>query len=170
MAAPGKPTGTVQHRVYAKNSGAIAIAPAANYAGVVGAGKLIASIAAADLSDTQANFVLDATVAGPVDANGNPVSYTPLGSGTTKSVAGAAELGEVPLTFVVTESNTVHDALLDSEIGDNIEFAVAKIVGAAVSVYYGYGEVTGISVGFDTPADATISIALKARPKRFKAA
>ena len=173
MAAPSRPTGTVQHRLYIKNHKAADLpAPAANtgwvYNDVVAAGKLIGADVGSKPPD--ANWLQSAIAPGPaVEAAGNSVSYTKLGAETTSSIAGAAELGEITIPYVPTESETIDESILDAKIGDNIEFAVLKWVGAGRSVYYGQGEVSGVSAGFDTPSEHSITIALKFRPVRLKA-
>ena len=152
MAAPTKPTGTVQHTVYMTAPAAAVITTPAD-------------LAAAKAQ--VATELEDAISVGPIDISGNPVSYTPLGSGTTKTIAGAADLGELAIRFVPTESVALDAALSAAVVGHNTEVLVIKAVGAAEVAYYARGEVTGLSVGFDTPAETEIRFALAERPIRF---
>ena len=166
MAAPGKPTGTVQHLVFVKHSAAgtalVSSGAPGAYTDVVGSGKLVVKAEAGDSAHLEG-----ATVFGPIDLSGNPVSYTPLGSGTTKTVAGAADLGEFPLRFVPTESGTIDAAILGAKIGDVLEAVCVKVSGDAAVAYYVGGEISGLNMAFDTPAEAEVRIALAARPTRL---
>ena len=166
MAAPSKPTGTVQHLVFVKHQAAggalTAFSNPAVYTDIVGAGKLLTAT-----TKLNAAFLEGATGFGPIDLTGNPVSYTPLGASETKTVAGAADLGELPLRFVPTESAALDSALLGAQVGDSIEVVCVKQSGAAEVAYYAGGEISGLNVGFDTPAESEIRVALSDRPKRL---
>lgn len=160
MAAPSKPTGTVQHQVFVSPPSAAALAAVADR-------DTLAEVKAAVGVD--ANRLTDATQFGPIELRGNPVSFTPLGAGTTKQVAGAAALGEFSIRFVPTEVNEPDNSILAASVGFNVEAMCLKVEGMNEVAYYVRGEVSGITSGFDTPAEAELRIALSVRPTRLVA-
>ena len=153
MAAPSSPTGTVQHIVYVK------LAAATSDPGDLAKAKT------AVVADS--NKLVNATSFGPIDLSGNPVSFTPLGSGTTKTVAGAADLGELPIRFVPVESVALDASLVGAKVGTKIQVGLLKKSGSDETIYYARGEISGLNIGFDTPAEAEIRIALAANPVRY---
>lgn len=169
MAAPSTATGTVQGRGFVKLSDAAPATPA-NHAALVANGALAKG--GANAGELGANEVAEMTGFGPIEQTGNPAEWTPHGSPTTKSIAGAASLGELPITFTILEANSLHGALLGGDggsppIGRNVECAYKKTVGAAEVIYYAKGTISSVSVETDTPSACSISIALGEAPKRF---
>ena len=155
MAATNRPTASPDFEVYLKVGKTIPT-KAATYGDVVGTGKLVTALG----NDT--NRVLDADPTVDLTITGNSISYTPAGSKTTKNVSGAGSLPEIPITFTVTESNTVHTAILNSDTGDWAEGAIVVRTGNNTTVYWFYGTVGGVGPAFsEGPNSATITIALR---------
>ena len=155
MAAPSSPTGTVQHKVFVHLEAATADPK-----------TLAAAKTAVDDDGSDTGLLKNATSFGPIDLSGNPVSFTPLGSGTTKTVAGAADLGELPIRFVPVESVTLDASLVGAKVGTKIQVGLLKVDSSKEVMYYARGEISGLNIGFDTPAEAEIRIALAANPVR----
>jgi len=147
MPVTGKPTGTPGHKVYCKLSNSSSIDSIQK---VEGLGELG-----------------DCITFGPITATGNPSEWTPYGSGTTKSIAGAASLGEFPVRVVVTESNQLHAAIINASVGAAIEVGLVKSEGSNKVAYYAYGEIASNENAFETPAEFGFSLALAAKPTRI---
>ena len=154
MAQPSNPTGTVQHTAYILMSHASVAED--TYAKLSATGKLIVA----------ANLLGDVIAFGPITKTGNPSEWTPFGSGTTKSIAGAASLGELTVRFVVSEGDAVQGRIYSASIGDKIEVAGVKNDGVGMMAYYAYGTLASTEVTFDTPGEYGFSIALADSPKR----
>ena len=154
MATPLTPTGTVQHAVYVLMSHVSKDED--TYAKLSATGKLIVA----------ANLLGDVIAFGPITKTGNPSEWTPFGSGTTRSIAGAASLGELTVRFVVSESNAIQGRLYSASIGDKIEVAGVKNDGTGMMAYYAYGTLASTEVTFDTPGEYGFTIALADSPRR----
>ena len=157
MAAPNTPTGTIQHIVYAKSGNGSK--DENTYAKLVASGKII----------NTANKLGDCIAFGPISATGNPSEWTPMGEGTTKSIAGAASLGELTIRVVATEGNTLHNTLLNMAVGAKLEAAVVKTDSGDTSkdvAYYAYGTLASKETTFETPGEFGFTIALAANVQR----
>ena len=147
MAAPSSPTGTIQHKAYAKLSNSASVNTVAKVEALTSLSNCIAF--------------------GPISATGNPSEWTPMGEGTTKSIAGAASLGELTVRIVATESNSLHSALLSADVGDKIEAGIVKVSGSDKVAYYAYGTLASKEITFETPAEFGFTIALAANVSRI---
>ena len=144
MAATSAPTGKPQHKVYAT-------APSASQAAAA------ADLAAAKALAIAANQVIDADPP-EFERSGNKVTWQPVGEQVERSIADTASLSDLAISFAITESNSVHDRLIDAEIGEYCDVVVSKIVGAAEAYYYARGQILGVVTSFDTPARATVTL------------
>lgn len=132
------------------------------YAALIGATNLVLA----------ANSVYDPESIGDQEQSGNLIEYTPYGAQTTKSIAGAASLGEFTFSFYLDNSNTLHQTLLDLGAGDDIECAVVTTSGtAAITVDYIRGEVSSTSkrTPIDSPQVGEVGVALSQAVKRVNA-
>ena len=150
MAAPSVVTGTVEAKVYATVADAAYTTPT-------------------NLTKTKTAVttqVKNCTSFGPITKSGNPVEFTPFGESTTKTVAGAASLGELSFTCTILESDTLHAALLGATVGKFIQVMCLKASGSNEAAYYARGTISGSEQTFDTPNELTITIALAEAPVR----
>ena len=123
------------------------------YTALVGAGKLV----------LPANLVYDPESIGDQEQSGNPIEYTPYGSDVTKSIAGAASLGEFVFSFFLDNTNALHETLMGLSAGDAIECAVNTSTGATnKTVDYVRGQVSSVTkrTPVDSPQVGEIGIAL----------
>ena len=112
--------------------------------------------------------VQDVTEIAAAETSGNPIEYTPAGSGTTKSVPGAASLGEFSFTVAVDNSNTIHSSLAGYEAGDPAAVVVlTKTATTAQTATYLLGSISAVSKAWATGGDyqrLTVSMALSQKP------
>ena len=149
MAAPSSPTGTIQHKIYI------------NYDNTTTNSRNTLTKAKTAVS----TLLGDVVAFGPITKTGNPSEYTPFGESTSKTIAGAASLGELTCRVVVTE--TTHATLLGKSPGDEVEVLAIKKDGSAEVGYYATGEFLSTETTFDTPGEYGFTIALSEEPSRL---
>ena len=134
-----------------------------SYANLVGTGKLVVA----------GNEVKETRDIGDIEQNANNIEFGVYGEDTQKKVAGQASLGDFTFTFALQNNDDKHEALVDSDIGDNIEIAIQTMTGATqITLDYITGTVGGVtkSTPIDETAQVTVTVAMSQKPQRFNQA
>ena len=98
------------------------------YANVLGTGKLVLNADPKHASNV--NRVKSGRESGDVGSTGNPIEYPILGDDTLKRVAGPASSTDWSFTFNPVRTDTVHKAIMDSDIGTKCVACVMRYVSA----------------------------------------
>ena len=151
MVAPATVTGAVQARLFVKTATSAFSTPT----------DLAAAKGASGFNTSQeTNLLKNCTAAPEFGRTGNTETYNPIGQTTSSTIPAQADLSEVPFEFAIIEADTLHDALLDSGPATFIELGLEKKVGTAEVIYYAKGSVSSVSANNETPATATVTVAL----------
>jgi len=171
MALPNTPTGAIQNKVAVK----LAALPAAGDVDSLSEIKTIFNAGDDAAGGLYGKGRLDnVTAFGPLSLRGNNATWLEFGNDTEASLPSPATPNEFPLTWVITEGDTLNGHLLEADVGDDIWAVLALSADghwtdqlAADDVAYVVGgAISGVDVNFDTPRGCTLNIALARRPER----
>ena len=135
------------------------------YTEVLGTGKLIINASPKDA--TNVNRVKDARDIGSQGASGNPIEYPIYGEDTQERVAGPASSVDFSFSFNPDRTDTVHKAIMDSDVGTKCVAAVMRRTAAtAITITAMEGEISAKEQGTPTgdTTQFTVTIALSKAP------